>query len=87
MANIKSAVKRIKVSRRNEKRNKSGKSAVKSYIAKAKSLVGAKSDEAQKALILAVKKIDKAVSKGILHKKTASRKKSRLMKFFNKSGK
>ncbi|MCX5749104.1 MAG: 30S ribosomal protein S20 [Candidatus Saganbacteria bacterium] len=85
MANIKSAIKRIKISRRNEAKNKTVKSALRSAVRKAKSLIGLKKDEAQKAVLEAIKKIDKSVSKGVVHKKTASRKKSRLMKLFNKS--
>ncbi len=80
MANIKSAIKRIRTAKRNEQRNKSVKSALKSLINKAKSLVSAPAKDAEAALREALKRIDKAVSKGIIHKKTAARKKSRLVK-------
>lgn len=85
MANIKSAIKRIKTARRNEARNKAIKSSVKSAMKAAKDLIGSKKTEALKAVSEAIKKIDKAVSKGVMHKKSASRKKSRLMIMFNKS--
>jgi small subunit ribosomal protein S20 len=85
MANIKSAVKRIKVTSRNEKRNKAVKSNIKTILKKAVSLISAKGKDAEKSVREAIKNIDKAVSKGILHKNTASRKKSRLMKKLNKS--
>ncbi len=85
MANIKSAVKRIKVTSRNEKRNKAVKSNIKTILKKAASLISAKGKDAEKSVREAIKNIDKAVSKGILHKNTASRKKSRLMKKLNKS--
>ena len=85
MANIKSAVKRIKVTSRNEKRNKAVKSNIKTILKKAVSLISSKGKDAEKSVREAIKNIDKAVSKGILHKNTASRKKSRLMKKLNKS--
>ncbi len=87
MANIKSAIKRIQVSKRNESRNKSAKSGIKTTLRKALGLISSKSGEAEKLVRQAIKSIDKAVSKGILHKNTASRKKSRLMKKLNKSKK
>ncbi|MEK7376252.1 MAG: 30S ribosomal protein S20 [Candidatus Margulisiibacteriota bacterium] len=85
MANIKSAIKRIKTSKRNEARNKSLKIRIKKAVKEAKSAIQSKSAEMQKSLRDAVKRIDKSVTKGVLHKKTAARKKSRLMKLFNKA--
>lgn len=85
MANIKSAVKRIQITARNEKRNKAVKANIKTALKKALDLISSKSAEAEKLVRQAIKNIDKAVSKGILHKNTASRKKSRLTKKLNKS--
>ncbi len=85
MANIKSAVKRIHVAKRNEKRNKSAKSNIKTLLNKALKIISEKGGDAEKLVREAIKNIDKAVSKGILHKNTASRKKSRLMKRLSKS--
>lgn len=85
MANIRSAIKRIKTSRRNEARNKAVKSALKTAVNKAKGLITSKKEDAVKALSEAIRAIDKAVSKGVLHKKAASRKKSRLAIIYNKS--
>ncbi len=85
MANIKSAMKRIRVTKRNEKRNKGVKAVLKSQIKKAKALITEKKDGAVALVRTAIKKLDKAASKGILHKKTVARKKSRLMKLLNKS--
>ena len=76
MANIKSAKKRIRVSERNRKRNLVYKNKVKKLIKAARS---AKSDQAKK-VSEAVKWIDKAAKKKIIHKNKASRWKSRLMK-------
>ncbi|MFB0926434.1 MAG: 30S ribosomal protein S20 [Acidimicrobiales bacterium] len=78
MANIKSAIKR---NRQNEKRaiaNKTVRSQMRTYQKKA--LAAAGTDESDESLRLAVKHIDKAASKGIIHKNTAARKKSRLVK-------
>ena len=78
MANIKSAKKR-------EERNKAAKSKVKTLVKKveAASKAGDKA-AASEALLAATSAIDKATSKGIYHKKTASRKVSRLNLLVNK---
>ncbi|MFA5098450.1 MAG: 30S ribosomal protein S20 [Candidatus Margulisiibacteriota bacterium] len=85
MANIKSAVKRIKTSSRNEQRNKALKARVKKAVKEAKTAISVKSEQAGQALKDALKRIDKSVTKGLLHKRTAARKKSRLMKLFNRT--
>lgn len=87
MANIKSAKKRILTAQRNYERNVAFKSSVKTAVKKA--LVLAQAKEKDQAAINAslsevYKLCDKGVSKGILHKNTAARKKSRLTKAVNK---
>ncbi len=85
MANIKSAKKRILVTEKKTLRNKRITSAVKTAIKKV--VVAAEKndkDTAAQALIAATKSIDMAASKGVFHKNTASRKKSRLAKLVNK---
>ena len=85
MANIKSAKKRILVTKKREERNKAAKSKVKTLIKKVE--VAAKTGDkkaAAEALIAATSAIDKAASKGIYHKNTASRKISRLNLLVNK---
>lgn len=85
MANIKSAKKRILVERRNAARNKSIKSRVKTSIKKVDEAVAAKDASAAKtALTAAISEINRAASKGVYHKKTASRKISRLTLAVNK---
>lgn len=85
MANIKSAKKRILVDRRNAERNKAIKSSVKTAIKKVDAAVAAKDKTAaDTALVAAISGIDKAASKGVFHKKTASRKISRLTLAVNK---
>ena len=86
MANIKSAKKRILVDRRNAERNKAIKSSVKTAIKKVDAAVAAKDKTAaDTALVAAISEIDKAASKGVFHKKTASRKISRLTLAVNKN--
>lgn len=86
MANIKSAKKRIKVIAKKTMRNKIIKSRTKTAIKKV--YVAAKGGDkmvAKTALLEAISTIDRATTKGIFHKKNASRKKSRLCKMVNKA--
>ena len=84
MANIKSAKKRILVSRENAERNKAIKSGVKTSIKKVYTAIDASDKEAAKAALLeATATIDKATKKGVYHKNTSSRKVSRLSKAVN----
>ena len=84
MANIKSAKKRILVTKTKAARNKSIRSAVKTSIKKVEAAV-AKKDKAAAvdALAAATKTISKAASKGVYHKNNAARKVSRLAKMVN----
>ncbi|MDE7423124.1 MAG: 30S ribosomal protein S20 [Lachnospiraceae bacterium] len=85
MANIKSAKKRIKVIETKTARNKAIRSKVKTSIKKVEAAVAAKDKEAAvAALKAATVEIDKAASKGVYHKKNASRKISRLAQAVNK---
>ncbi|MGM9994191.1 MAG: 30S ribosomal protein S20 [Candidatus Avigastranaerophilus sp.] len=87
MANIKSAKKRILTAERNYQRNLAFKSALKTAVKNTLVLAQAKEKDHEaikSALSKAYQLCDKAVSKGILHKNTASRKKSRLTKAINK---
>ncbi|MBQ9491359.1 MAG: 30S ribosomal protein S20 [Firmicutes bacterium] len=87
MPNIKSAKKRVLLNKKNNLRNRSVKSNVKTRIKKFL-LLAEKKDinqtQAKKIFIDAIKSIDQAASKKIYHKNTAARKKSRLAKLFNK---
>ncbi len=85
MPNIKSAVKRVNVIRKKTLRNTGLKSALKTSIKKFdESLADSNHDSAKAKLVQALISIDKAVTKGILHKNTAARKKSRLTLRLNK---
>ena len=86
MANIKSAMKRAQVIRIRTKRNAAYKSMMKTAIRHFDNAV--KSGDLEKAeeeLRKALRMIDKVESKGVIHKNTASRKKSRLTKAFNRA--
>ncbi len=85
MANIKSSKKRVLIAERNRLRNVAMKSSIKTAVKKVLELSTSGDKEAlQAALSNAYKLCDKAVSKGVLHKNTAARKKSRLTKALNK---
>ncbi|NPV42897.1 MAG: 30S ribosomal protein S20 [Firmicutes bacterium] len=84
MANIKSAQKRIKTAKIRNMRNNIIKTGIKTAIKKfEKAIAEGNIETAEKTLINAVKTLDKAVSKGVIHKNTAARKKSKLYGKFN----
>lgn len=84
MPNIKSAIKRVKTSEKRRLQNASQKSALRTAIKTFESAAAAQNIEsAKEALIAASKKLDKAVTKGLIHKNAAARKKSRLAKKLN----
>jgi small subunit ribosomal protein S20 len=80
VANIKSQKKRNLTNAKAAERNKSVRSELKSRV---KTAVNTGDDDAVR---MAVKKLDSAVSKGVIHKNTAARRKSRLMKKVNAAG-
>lgn len=81
MANIKSALKRIKVARFKTRKNKMIISSLKTSIRRFEDSVKAgKFDEAKALYEKVTSLIDKAAAKGTIHKNTAARKKSRLSK-------
>ena len=77
MANIKSAKKRVRVNAVKAEQNKALKSELKTAIKKA-DLAIVNGDENRAEAVKAVKKIDQACAKGLLHKNNASRKKANL---------
>lgn len=80
MANIKSAKKRVLIAEANRLRNTAFKTSIKTAVKKALALAAGDDKEALNTAISKVYQLcDKAVSKGILHKNTAARKKSRLV--------
>lgn len=84
MANIKSAMKRAKVAEKRTQRNKMLKTNLKSSIKKFDmALVADDKEVAENTFKVAVKKLDMATSKGIIHKNSAARKKSSLARKLN----
>lgn len=84
MPNIKSAIKRVKTNDKRRALNASQKSALRTVVKTADTaLVNNDVDAAKAALVAATKKLDKAASKGLIHKNAAARKKSRLAKKLN----
>lgn len=80
MPNIKSAKKRVKVIAVKTEKNKALRSALRTEIKKANTAIETGAADKDQAVRLAVKKIDQAVAKGLLHKNTAARRKSALAK-------
>ena len=81
MANIKSQLKRIKTNRAATERNKAVKSEVKTWIRKFREAAASgDTAAAQDALKVASTKLDKAVSKGVIHANQAANKKSAMAK-------
>ncbi len=83
MPNIKSAKKRVKVIAAKTAQNKSTKSQLKTVLKKAEAACAEKSDGSEAAVKLAIKKVDQAASKNLMHKNKAARKKSQLAKKLN----
>ncbi|GAA1404309.1 30S ribosomal protein S20 [Oerskovia jenensis] len=84
MANIKSQIKRIKTNEKARLRNKAVKSELKTNVRRVREAVAAGDKEAAaSALATASKKLDKAVSKGVIHQNQAANRKSALSKAVN----
>ncbi|KGR83506.1 30S ribosomal protein S20 [Lysinibacillus odysseyi] len=80
MPNIKSAIKRVKVAEKANAANSQAKSAMRTTVKKAEQAIATGAENAQELVGAASKALDKAVSKGLIHKNAAARKKSRLAK-------
>jgi small subunit ribosomal protein S20 len=74
--NIKSAMKRVKVSKKQNLRNRAIKSSVKTALKKYDAALENNVDEAKAALPTVTAAIDKAAAKGVIHKNTANRRKA-----------
>ena len=83
MANIKSSAKRVLVSRVRAERNKADKSELKTTIKKFDAAATEGNKENAEAAYKAAVKTDRAVSKGLLHKNNAARKKSSMASKMN----
>ena len=83
MPNIKSAKKRVLVSAANYERNKAYRSGLRTAVKKANAAIESGAADMEVAVKVAVKKIDQAAAKGLIHKNKAARKKSQLAKKLN----
>ena len=78
MPNIKSAKKRVKVNKIKAAANKATKSNLKTILKKADMAVSTSAADTEATITLAIKKVDQAAAKGLMHKNCAARKKSQL---------
>ena len=83
MANIKSAKKRIKVNQKKAAANKSRNTALKTAIKKANAAIETGAENKDELIKDAIKKIDQAAAKNLIHKNCAARKKSNLARKAN----
>jgi small subunit ribosomal protein S20 len=81
VANIKSQKKRNLTNAKRAERNKATKSELKTRVKTALTTIG--SDDNDEAVRMAVKRLDKAAAKGVIHPNQAARRKSRLLKTVN----
>ncbi|MGN0527044.1 MAG: 30S ribosomal protein S20 [Acutalibacteraceae bacterium] len=85
MPNIKSAKKRVLVNATKAANNKAANSALKTAIKKANAAIENNDADKAEAVKVAVKKLDQAAAKGLLHKNNAAHKKSQLVTKLNKA--
>jgi small subunit ribosomal protein S20 len=83
MPNIKSAIKRVKTNENAKAQNIQAKSAMRTAVKKTEAAIANNDTVAKETFVAAASKLDKAASKGLIHKNAAARKKSRLAKKLN----
>ena len=84
MANLPSAKKHIRADARKAEANRYTRSTMRTALKVARTDMAAKGDTAQESLRLAISQLDKAAKKGVIKKQTASRRKSRLVRAYNR---
>jgi small subunit ribosomal protein S20 len=81
LANTKSAIKRIRSSAKRQVRNRHARTETRTFIKNARAKIGdGELDAAKESVAVAVRALDKAAEKGIIHKNNAARRKSRLLR-------
>ena len=86
MANLKSAAKRARQNYKRRDANRYYRTTARTYIKEARAQIDAHElDDAQETIRQAVKALDKAAQKGVIHPNNAARRKARLMTAFNKA--
>jgi small subunit ribosomal protein S20 len=84
LANLKSSIKRIRSSRRKAAYNQITRSTARTYVKRARRLIDEGNlEEAQAVVHQAIRALDRAAQKGVIHRNNAARRKSRLMKQLN----
>lgn len=85
MPNTKSAAKRMRLEQKRRARNRAVKSTVKTFVVKAQRAIATGTDEETTlaAVREAISQLDRAATKGVLHRNNVARRKSRLMKRLN----
>lgn len=78
MANTRSAMKRIKQNEKRRLRNRAARSTIRSALKTARTAAAEKSPQSKEVVLEAIRILDRAVSRGIIHRNTAARKKSAL---------
>jgi small subunit ribosomal protein S20 len=81
MPNLRSSKKRMRIEAKRHARNKAVKSTVRTYVTKARTAINAAPAEPETEVAIhdAISQLDRAVTKGVLHRNNAARRKSRLM--------
>ena len=86
MANIKSQIKRNKQNRAARLRNRVYRGSARTFVRKAQAAIRNENTElAETEVLKAIRALDKAAQKGVIHKNIAARRKSRLMQYHNSS--
>ncbi len=78
MANTRSAMKRIKQNEKRRLRNRAARSTIRSSMKSARTAAAEKSPQSKEIVLEAIRVLDRAVTRGIIHRNTAARKKSAL---------
>jgi len=83
VANTKSAIKRMRQSENRRLRNRIVRTRVRTALKTARAIVATPGSDARDAVLQAIRTLDKAVTKGVIHRNTAARKKSVLARRLN----
>ena len=83
MANTRSAIKRMKQSEQRRQRNRAARSTIRSSVKTARTALAGKSSDSRAAIQEAIRTLDRAVTRGVMHRNTAARKKSALARKLN----
>jgi small subunit ribosomal protein S20 len=87
MANIKSAIKQNRQAEKRRVRNAAVRSTVRTAVKSTRTAIeGGQAEQARESVLRTIQVLDKAATKGVIHKNTAARKKSRLMRQLNALG-